>query len=961
MKRKYFISVIVFLLFSAIVFPNIRPCCFAQEGIDFTQLSTEKKKEILETSTLGTPSLRSEDQKYYRFLSNTEKQRLTEELSPEQKLKIFEGLDDEDRLTLFKSLTYTEKTNIFKVLSDKDKRKVFNSFTNEEKVNFLKILEDKEKANLFQILEDKEKSNLFQILEDKEKKTVLSNLNYLEKLKFINKLPEEERAKWLLEYPEKAITEEVPLLSDIEKTLSGEFPTDIDRTLHQFGYDFFKKGPTAFVPEIVVPVGPDYIIGPDDKFSINLWGGVEESYHVTVSRDASITLPRLGTLDVSGLSYSELKDFLLRKFKEYYPDFEMSITMEALRTMDVFLIGELEAPGTYSLTSLSTVISALFTSGGPSKSGSLRDIRVFNNGELVKSVDLYEFFIKGTKGNDVRLQQGYTIFIPVIGPVVGIAGQVKRPAIYEMKGEQTIGDVIELAGGVMPTGHLQNVVIERIIGHERRVINSFNLDPSYQGSDINLKTTVKDGDVIKIYPIYERIEQVVYLEGHVKYPREYELRPGMRLADIITSFDSLLPEPYLPQAEIKRLMPPDLHPEITGFNLGSLLAGDNNQNLLLQDQDRIKIYGLWEKSDIPQVTIVGSLRNPGAYRLYKGMTIKDLIFLAGNLTNSAYMEKAELNRIIQSPTGTDTIELTFSPQRAMEGDPQNNMVLQENDHVQIREIPKYAQAIERKMTLEGEFMFPGTYSFSEGERLSSVISRAGGLTEEAYPASAVFLRESVREIQRERQKEYISRLEEDILTLSTASTQTSLDATQAAVIQQVLNSQKELIAKLKASEPTGRMVIKISDIMLMPSSDYDLELRPGDRLILSKRPDSVNVMGDVYNPTALLVEKGRDVSYYLSLVGGLTDSADKKQIYIVKADGTVTSKRQEKLGLFNWDTQEKRWRIGSFNSIELDPGDTIIVPKKIEKIGWLKYAKDVTGILYEIAVAAGVLHEIFVE
>jgi polysaccharide export outer membrane protein len=961
MKRKYFISIIVFLLFSTVLLPNIRPYGFAQERTDFTQLSAEKKKEMSETSTPGTLSLRSEDQKYYRFLSNTEKQRLTEELSTDQKLKIFEDLSDEDKLILFKSLTYTEKTNLFKVLSDKDKKTVFYSFTDEEKGNFLKILEAKEKRNLFQILEDKEKADLFQILEDKEKKTLLGNLNYLEKLKFIAKLPEEERAKWLVEYPEKAIAEEAPPVSDIEKTMSGEFPTDIDRTLRQFGYDFFKKGPSAFVPETSVPVGPDYIVGPDDKFSINLWGGVEESYHVTVSRDGSITLPRVGTLDVGGLSFSGLKTFLNDKFKEYYPDFEMSITMEALRTTEVFLIGELETPGTYSLTSLSTIISALFTSGGPSKNGSLRDIRVFDNGELVKSIDLYEFFIKGTKGNDIRLQQGYTIFIPVIGPVVGIAGQVKRPAIYEMKGEQTIGEVLEFAGGVLPTGHLQNIVLERIIDHKRRVINSFNLDPSYDNSDINLKTPVRDGDVIKIYPIYERMEQVVYLEGHVKYPREYELRPEMRLEDIISSYDSLLPEPYLPQAEIIRLVPPDLHPEIIEFNLGSLLAGDDNQNLILQDKDRIKIYGLWEKSDMPQVTITGALRNPGAYRLYKDMTIKDLIFLAGNLTNTAYMEQAELTRIIQSPTGTDTIRLTFSPQRALEGDPRDNIVLKEDDRVQIRDIPKYAQAIERKMILEGEFMFPGIYSFSEGERLSSVISRAGGLTKEAYPASAVFLRESVKEIQQERQKEYISRLEEDILTLSTASAQTSLEASQAAMIQQALNSQKDLITKLKASESTGRMVIKISDIMLMPSSDYDVELKPGDRLIIGKRPDSVNVMGEVYNPNSLLLEKGKDVSYYLSLVGGITDSADKKQVYIVKADGTVTSKRQEKLGLFNWDTQKKRWRFGSFNSIKLDPGDTIIVPKKIEKVGWLKYAKDVTGILYEIAVAAGVLHEVFTD
>ena len=989
MKSKYFISIIMFLLFSAALLPNIRPYVFAQEGIDFTQLSAEKKKEMFETSTLGTRSLRSEDQKYYRFLTNTEKQRLTEGLSPEQKLKIFQGLSDEDRLTLFKSLTYTEKTSLFKVLSDTDKKKVFNSFTDEEKGLFFKILDDKEKGNLFGIFSDaekidyfntldiQEKVKLFLILDEKDKDAILNSYNSFEMIRLINNFPEEEeeeRIRLFIKYPELkeistfvelAPTEKIeiegPPLSDIEKTLSGQFPTDIDRILRQFGYDFFKKGPASFVPETIVPVGPDYIIGPDDKFIIYLWGGVEESYPVTVSRDGSITLPRVGTLDITGLSFSELKDFLLHKFKEFYPDFEMSITMEALRTMEVFLIGELENPGTYSLSPLSSVISALFVSGGPSKNGSLRDISVFDKGELVKAIDLYEFFIKGTKGNDIRLQQGYTIFVPVIGPVVGIAGQVKRPAIYEMKGEQTIGEVIELAGGVMPTGHLQNVVVERIIGHERRVINSFNLDPSYQGSDINLKTPVKDGDVIKIYPIYERMEQVVYLEGHVKYPREYELRPGMRLADIIPSYDSLLPEPYLPQAEIIRLIPPDLHPEIMEFNLGSLLAGDDNQNLVLQDQDRIKIYGLWEKSDMPQVSITGSLRNPGEYRLYKGMTIKDLIFLAGNLTNTAYMDHAELTRIIQSPTGTDTIKLIFSPQRALEGDPQDNIVLQEDDHVQIREIPKYAQAIERKMILEGEFMFPGIYSFSEGERLSSVISRAGGLTKEAYPASAVFLRNSVKEIQKERQREYISRLEEDILTLSTASAQTSLDPSQAAMIQQALNSQKDLIAKLKASEPTGRMVIKISDIMLMPSSDYDMELKPGDRLIIGKRPDSVNVMGEVYNPNALLLEKGKDVSYYLSLVGGLTDRADKKQIYIIKADGTVNSKRQEKLGLFSWDSQKKRWRFGSFNSIELDPGDTIIVPKKIERIGWLKYTKDVTGILYEIAIAAGVLHEIFVD
>ncbi len=988
MKKRYFISVAIFLLFSTVLFPNIRPYGLAQGGTSFAQLSNVKAEEEVGTSVLGTLSLGAEDQKYYRFLKDEEKQMLTEGLRLEKKLEIFEGLSDEDRLSLFKSLTYNEMINLFKNLSDTTKKEVFESLTDDEKSNFFRILDDDEKCDLFELLDDEDKigffdilddnkkDNLFKLLDDKEKIIILSNLNYLEKLRLINKLPEEERIKWFTEYPElkaisilgeapsekpDAIEEEGPPLSDIEKILSGEFPTDINRTLRQFGYDFFQKGPSTFIPETVVPVGPDYIIGPDDRFTINLWGKAEDAYLRTVSRDGTITLPRLGTLDVGGLTFSELKSFLLQKFKEYYPDFEMSITMDALRTVEVYIIGELDTPGTYSLNALSTVISALFTSGGPNKSGSLRDIKVFYNGELVKSIDLYEFFIKGTKGNDIRLQQGYTIFIPIIGPVIGIAGQVKRPAIYEMRGEQTIGEIIELAGGVLPTGHLQNVVVERIIGHERRIIKSFNLDPSYEKSDLNLENPVQDGDVIKVYPVYKRMEQVVYFEGHVKYPRQYEWKQGMRLSDIISSFDCLRPEPYLPQAEIIRLMPPDLHPEIIEFNLGSLLLGDEEQNLLLHDQDRIKVYGIWEKSDIPEVTISGALRNPGTYRLYKGMTIRDLIFQAGNVTNRAYMDNAELTRIVQGSAGTDTIKLTFSPQRALEGDIEDNIVLQKDDCVQIREIPKYAQALARRMSLEGEFVFPGTYSFSEGERLSSVIERAGGLTEEAYPSGTVFLRESVKEIQRERKEEYINRLEEDILTMGTLSLETALDPSQAVLLQQTLSTKKELVAKLRASVPTGRMVVKISDVMLLPSSDYDVVLKPGDRLIVGKKPDSVNVMGEVYNPNALLVEKGKDVGYYLSLVGGPTDTADKKQLYIVKADGTVISKKQEKFGLFNWDMLENRWTWGSFNSIELDPGDTIIVPKKIEKIGWLKYTKDVTGILYEIAVSAGVLHEIFTD
>ena len=759
------------------------------------------------------------------------------------------------------------------------------------------------------------------------------------------------------EFNDKEKTDMGKGLSRLELIFSGKGSSEINKEIHQFGYDFFdQKYPFAAGKNI--PVGPEYIIGPQDSFTIHLWGKVEETHFVTVSRDGGITLPRLGTVVIGGLTFSELKKFLNNKFKEYYPDFNISITMDNLKSLDIYMVGEMNRPGTYSLSSLSTIVSALSASGGPSKNGSLRNINILSNGELIKTIDLYDFFINGLKENDITLKQGYTVFVPVIGPTVAISGYVKRPAIYEMKIEQTLDEIIELAGGVLPTSHLQNVIIERIEGHTQRIVVSFDLDPLNEKTATNLKTVIKDGDLIKIYPVHKDIEKIVYLEGNVKYPNEYELKEGMKVMDIIPSYDYLLPEPYLAQAEIIRLVPPDLHPEIRPFDLGAMLDGDESQNLVLKDRDRIKIYNAWEKQNIPEVSISGALRAPGIFRLYEGMTVKDLIFAAGNITRNAYLTKGELTRVVPGESETEIIKIDFSPQKAIEGDLEDNLKLRVDDQVFIRAIPKYKSSLDRKVYLEGEFRFPGEYSFSEGEKISSVIERAGGLTDEAYPYGASFTRESAREIWAARKKEYVDKLEEDIFTVSAFTAESAMDADEAKVALQILNSKKELLQKLKLAEPTGRMVINISDVILMPSGDYDLELRPGDRLVVGKRPDSVLVMGEVYNPNTIIHVSGGDVGHYLNLVGGMTDNADKKQLYVVRADGTVISKKQSKLGLFSWDSSNHRWGFGSFKSIELNPGDTIIVPKKMMKFSWMKFFKDTTGVLYQIAVVAGVLDNI---
>jgi protein involved in polysaccharide export with SLBB domain len=430
----------------------------------------------------------------------------------------------------------------------------------------------------------------------------------------------------------------------------------------------------------------------------------------------------------------------------------------------------------------------------------------------------------------------------------------------------------------------------------------------------------------------------------------------MRLRDIISSYDDLLAEAYLPRAEIIRLIPPDLHPEIVEFNLGALLAGDEEQNLLLQDLDRVQVYEIWEKEQIPKVSISGAVRFPATYRLFKGMKISDLIFQAGNLARNAYLDKGSLSRVVAGAQGTDVHKIDFSIRKAMAGSPEDNIPLKPDDIVYIREIPQYSKALERKVYLEGEVLFPGEYTFYEGERLSSVIERAGGVTKGAYPFGAVFLRESVKQVQKERLIDYVNRLEDDILTISAQATETALSQEEAVIYRETLNAKKQLLQKLRTAQPTGRMVIELEEVLIIPSSNYNFELRPGDHLIVKSKPDHVNVLGEVFNPTALFAEKDKTIGHYLNLVGGATDEADKSQIYLVKANGSVLSKSQEGfLGMASWDSEKQRWSSGGFYSIKVDPGDTIIVPKKVVKYPWLRVVKDVTQIMFQIAVVAGVI------
>jgi len=744
--------------------------------------------------------------------------------------------------------------------------------------------------------------------------------------------------------------------SEIEAILSGKIPSTVSVDLAQFGYELFRATVSTFAPVTDVPVGPDYVIGPGDRFTIFVWGRIDLSHQVEVGRDGEISIPKIGVLKVWGLTFSQMRDYIIGQLSRYYKDFQLNLSMDRLRTIRVYVVGEAVNPGSYSLSSLSTVYNALFAAGGPSKRGTLRKIQLLRNGKAIRTVDLYEFLLKGDRSQDERLQSGDTIFIPVIGPVAGIAGNIKRPAIYELKGPMNLGELIELSGGVSPIGYLQRVQIERVVAHEKRIVEDFDLSSFAKGEarDPKLAVKLQDADLVKIFPIYPKTEKIVYLEGHVKRPGGYEIKEGMRVLDLIPSIKDLLPEPYLKYAYVVRLIPPDLRPSTLPVNLEKLyLHNDQGENIPLQELDRLLIFGLKDMREIPQVTASGELNKPAKFPWVENMRVKDLIYQAGNLKRSAYLAEAEITRLVKGGKEVASKLIYVDLNEVLKENPAHNILLEEDDQLTIRQIPRWY--VDKKVSVMGEVKFPGAYTYQKGERLSSVLERAGGFTPDAYLLAAFFTRESVRKVQEKRIQEFIEEQERELIKEGVRLTEGALSKDEAEQRQKAMAQKKELIARLKAATVTGRVIIRLAALEKFKGSEYDLELEDGDTFLIPPTPSSVLVMGRVYNANAILYSKDKPLNYYLSKVGGPAENADEKRIYLVRADGSVISRTQESLFGFRWDPDTSRWASGGFMETPIGPGDTILVPEKCERIYWSRELKDWTQILYQIAVAAGVI------
>ena len=698
------------------------------------------------------------------------------------------------------------------------------------------------------------------------------------------------------------------------RDLYSQLP-DATAKLKRFGSDVFRRGTDVSKVTMDLPAGPDYVLGPGDGVNLEIWGGVAQRLTRTVDREGRLALPEAGPVVVAGLKLSEAQTLIQHALAPQFRDAKVDISVARLRTVRVYVVGDVQRPGPYDISSLSTPLNALYAAGGPTAGGSLRAVRHFRGTQLIREVDLYELLLHGVRSDVDRLQSGDTILVPPTGPQVTISGMVRRPAIYELKGEKKLSDVVELAGGLLVTATLRQVTVERVQAHDKRVLLSVNLPDDSKDDAIQKALTgfaVEDGDKIAVSPILPYSEKTVYMEGHLFRPGKYSYREGLTINDLLKSYRDVLPEPSN-HAEIIRLSPPDFHPETIEFNLGDVLSGDDP--IELKPFDTIRVFGRYE-IDAPMVYLYGEVLRPGRYPLAEGMTAGALVRMAGGFKRSAYRETADVTSYkIQNGNKVSTQHQTFAVAKALDGEKGADVVLKPGDVVSIRQLPGWKD-IGASVTLNGEIAYSGTYGIQEGERLSSVIKRAGGFRSTAYPAAAMLDRLDVRELAEKSRDEVIRRIESSGSDAKVAANSSGQD--QAAMLQAMMQQQQQVLTRLRSQPVVGRMVINISeDISSWENTPADVQLRAGDVLTIPKRPQFVLVNGQVYNSSAQTYTPGKTAKWYLSRAGGATEMANTKSLYIVRSNGSVVSRNSG------------GWFKGNVLSTKMQPGDVLVVPEKV--------------------------------
>jgi protein involved in polysaccharide export with SLBB domain len=799
--------------------------------------------------------------------------------------------------------------------------------------------------------------------------------------------------------------QDIPSLYDMYVQASARPPA-----VERFGMQVFENGTRdlQMIPTDL-PVGPEYVLGSGDGLTVDLWGGVTRRFYRTVDREGRISLPEVGPVLVAGKSLAEVQESVQKSLRTQFHDVSADVSLSRLRTIRVYVVGDVLRPGAYDVGSLSTPLNALFAAGGPTGRGSLRILKHYRGTQLVQDVDVYDLLLHGVKGDMQRLENGDTVMAPPLGPEITVEGMVRRPAIYEQKDEKSLADAIALAGGLLPTATLRHVEVQRLVLHQKQTMLSLDV-PQMDSAEAATKEMeafqIQDGDRIRIFPIAPYSQDAVYLEGHVLRPGKYSFHEGMRVTDLIGSYKDLLPEPALQYGEIIRLSLPDFRPKVESFSVADVLA-DPTKSPVLAPLDTVRVFGRYDFENPPDVSVLGDVRAPGTYQTSGDIHLSDAIHLAGGLLPDAATLDAQVFRYLPDSTlkilnvrlssaldgsPADNIALTSrdrvlihrnaaaadpatvyvkgdvarpgrypltaemrisdliraagGPKQSADlktadlthylwkdekqvtgeqeqialadvlaGDSAANRVLNNGDVLSIRQVPGWDD-LGASITIRGEVLHPGSYGIRPGERLSSVLTRAGGFGPGAYPYGAVLLRSEVQKLEQRSYGELVQRIREQQATLKLTAT-SATDPDQKLSAESALVQWQTTLDNLASSPPTGRVTIQVSSNMRSwAKTSRDITLRAGDILVVPKRPSYVLVQGQVYGPTAVAYRPGKSARWYLTQAGGTTNMANRKAIFAIHADGTVIG------------SQSSHWLTGDTLSMALQPGDIVVVPEK---------------------------------
>jgi polysaccharide biosynthesis/export protein len=712
----------------------------------------------------------------------------------------------------------------------------------------------------------------------------------------------------------------------------------IGKLLPLYGQELFLDVPSTFAPVEDIPVTPDYVIGPGDELHVRAWGQTDIDYVATVGRDGTISIPRIGVISVAGIRYQDLSDYVKKAVARVYRNFELTVTLGRLRAIQVFVVGHARQPGSYTVSSLSTLVNAIFAAGGPSASGSMRSIQLKRANKTVADLDLYDLLLAGDKSKDTQLLPGDVIYFAPIGPLVALAGSINMPAIYELKGPTTLEQLIKWSGGLATTAQTRTATIERIDERRSRVVDKFSLDPT------SLSRALHDGDLVTVLQVAPRFENAVTLRGSVAVPLRHPFVPGMRIRDLIPDKEALITYEYY-----------------------------RRQNRAIQTdflQERVRsgaeaTAGALERGTESEAAAERSARGARADRVERERLARERLERPSERTveraDSARMDRAdrrispekvfaEINwdyAVVERLSETDfsSTLIPFNLGKAiLENDPAHNVALRPGDIVTIFSKEDINVPVGRQtkfVRLEGEFNLAGVYQVQPGETLRQLIARAGGLSPAAYVFGAEFTRESVRVQQQRTYQETLNRLERDAQQQSAERARSALSPEDAEALKVALAAEQATIARLRELKPTGRISLELP-LHAKPTDLPDLPLENGDRIFVPAQPAMVSVYGSVFTEGSFLHKTDRTASDYVALAGGATRRADTSQIFVIRADGSAA-------GQGGWSMFSRA------GNVRVMPGDTVVVPEDFERQTLTRTLKDWSQIFFNFGLGAAAI------